>query len=406
MKLRLNTNGKITHVILNDGTKIRFNIQFNCYLNKIGLPKRLFNGYRFKPVRNEHMIFDVKALANGPIVHEIRFVANEYLHLSIKLYKELNFLETEWLVGPINVSDGVSKEIIVQYNTDLFSNEQFFTDSNGRQVLKRRLFQRPTWNLTFNDPIASNYYPVTNRIHIKDRSHRFTVLTDRAQGGSSLKDGQIEVMLHRRLLRTPNADWLEPVNEVVQGQGLVVRGKHRLLFSNATSKSDAIKEKKQVLEFHLQPITLITEASHISLEKWLKITHKDISFTNTLPEGIHLLTVEPIGDNNLLLRLENYLDVGDKKKNTIDVNLAAIFKTITVISYNETKLAGDISKDNYKKQYWRQEKKFSKNFNYEYGRFSRMKNFKDKEEITIDKDYVIYLKAKEIRTFIVKYKHL
>lgn len=406
MKLRLNTDGKITHVILNDGTKLRFNIKFNSYINTAPSKRTLSNAYKFRPARNGSMLFDVKKSATGPIVHEIRFVANEYLHLSIKLYKDLNFLETDWLVGPIDVSDGISKEVIVQYNTDLFSNTEFFTDSNGRQVLKRRLSQRPMWNFTISDPIAGNYYPVTNRIDINDRSHRFTVLTDRAQGGSSLTDGQIELMLHRRLLRMGNADLLEPVNEIAQGQGLVVRGKHRLLFSDTRNKNSSITEKKQVIQFHLQPIVLIAEAP-ISLEKWLNLTYKNISFTNTLPEGIHLLTVEPIGDNNLLLRLENYLDIGDIKEKAIKIDLKTIFKTIKVKSYKETKLAGNVWKDDYKKFYWRGEARFPMNFNDNYGRNDNGKKFKDtQDDDVIDEDFVINLKAKEIRTFVVNYEHL
>lgn len=404
MKLRLNTDGEVTHVILNDGTKLRFNFKFNSYSNTAASKRKLSNTYIFQPVKNGTMLFDAKTSANGPIVHEMRFVANEYLHLSVKLYEDLNFLETDWLVGPIDVSDGVSKEVIVEYNTDLFSSAEFFTDSNGRQVLKRRLFQRPMWNLTTLEAVAGNYYPVTNRIHISDRTHRFTVLTDRAQGGSSLKDGQIELMLHRRLLRG-NAALLEPVNEIAQGQGLVVRGKHRLLFSVTRDKNNAISEKKQVIQFHLQPIVLIAEAP-ISLERWLNLTYKNISFTNSLPEGIHLLTVEPFGDNSLLLRLENYLDIGDKEKNSIDVNLETIFKTIKVKSYKETKLAGNMWKEDYRKYYWKAETRFSMNFNDNYGRHGNEKKNKITEGNMKDTGFVIYLKAKEIRTFILKYEHL
>lgn len=407
IKLRFSTDGQITQVILKDGSKFQFNIKFNCYTFKVGSQRKLSDAYEFiKPVKHGSMLFDVKTSANGPIVNEIRLSANEYLHISIKLYQHLNFLETEWLVGPINVTDNKSKEVIVQYNTDLFSNAEFFTDSNGRQVLKRKLFQRPTWNLTTTDPIASNYYPVTNRIHINDEIHRFTVLTDRAQGGSSQKDGQIELMLHRRLLKMANVDLLERINEISQGKNLVVRGKHRLLFSDVRNQNDSIHEKKQVLQFHLQPIILISETSQISLENWLKLTHKEASFTYALPEGIHLLTVEPFGDNNLLLRLENYLDIGDKKHNTIYVNLATIFKTIIVKSYKETTLAGNVWKNDRIKYDWRQETRFSMNFNDYYGRYGDVKKAVDNEYVVIDKNFIISLRAKEIRSFIVKYEHL
>ena len=53
-----------------------------------------------------------------------------------------------------------------------------------------------------------------------------TVLTDRSQGGTSMKSGEIEVMLHRRLLHDDGFGVGEPLNETAFGTGLVVRGTH------------------------------------------------------------------------------------------------------------------------------------------------------------------------------------
>ena len=41
-------------------------------------------------------------------------------------------------VGPIPVEDGVGKEVVVVYKTEIQSNKTFFTDSNGRQLVKRK----------------------------------------------------------------------------------------------------------------------------------------------------------------------------------------------------------------------------------------------------------------------------
>lgn len=73
-------------------------------------------------------------------------------------------------------------------------------------------------------PIAGNYYPVymsktktcihvqfrfiylmilfqvNHGIYIKDHSTELSVLVDRAVGGSSIMDGELEIMLHRLLL--------------------------------------------------------------------------------------------------------------------------------------------------------------------------------------------------------------
>lgn len=53
------------------------------------------------------------------------------------------------------------------------------------------------------EPVSGNYYPVTTRINIKDvnnPSQTLSVITDRSEGGSSLNDGEIELMVINLLL--------------------------------------------------------------------------------------------------------------------------------------------------------------------------------------------------------------
>ena len=96
------------------------------------------------------------------------------------------------------MSDGVGKEVVVTYSTDIASNAAFSTDSNGRQMMLRRRGERPTYTIDETEPVAQNYYPVNTRIVVRDEQQQLGVLTDRSQGGSSLQDGTIELMLHRR----------------------------------------------------------------------------------------------------------------------------------------------------------------------------------------------------------------
>lgn len=65
-------------------------------------------------------------------------------------------------------------------------------------MLKRIRDYRPTWKLELNERVAGNYYPVTSKIVIQDTSKNLevAVLTDRAQGGTSLQDGEIELMVN------------------------------------------------------------------------------------------------------------------------------------------------------------------------------------------------------------------
>ena len=100
----------------------------------------------------------------------------------------------KFIINTLQLYSGYGgKEMITRYSTDLNTNE-FYTDSNGREMLKRIL------HLCKKDEecVARNYYPVTTKISLVDENSRlrFSVLTDRSQGGTSLKNGQIELMVY------------------------------------------------------------------------------------------------------------------------------------------------------------------------------------------------------------------
>lgn len=95
--------------------------------------------------------------------------------------------------------DPIGKEIISKFTiTDFNNTNTFYTDSNGREMLKRVKDYRVDYEYnTTAEPVASNYYPVTSNILIRDESRdiEFAVLNDRSQGGTSLKNGEVELMV-------------------------------------------------------------------------------------------------------------------------------------------------------------------------------------------------------------------
>ena len=104
-------------------------------------------------------------------------VYNQWCSQEVRLYDQANTVEIEWIVGPIPIEDGLGKEIILRYDTDIRSNQYFYTDANGREVLERKRDYRPSWNYTVYESVGGNYYPVASRIWIKDNQTQMTILT-------------------------------------------------------------------------------------------------------------------------------------------------------------------------------------------------------------------------------------
>jgi lysosomal alpha-mannosidase len=128
--------------------------------------------------------------------------------------------------------------VITRFTTPLKTNGTFYTDSNGREMLKRVRNYRPDYDYTNEQPVSGNYYPITSKIVIRDEEAglELAVLNDRAQGGSSIEDGQVELMVHRAI-----DDGLFGLNDVEYGHGIVVRGKDYLVVGPITGNGKKLE---------------------------------------------------------------------------------------------------------------------------------------------------------------------
>ncbi|CAF1238466.1 unnamed protein product [Adineta steineri] len=258
-------------------------------------------------------------------------IFNEWISQEINLYDEGEDIEIEWTVGPIAIDDNIGKEIILRYDTDIKSQSKYYTDANGREVLQRIRNYRPTYNYTITEPVSGNYYPVNSRIWINETNRQFTILTDRSEGGASLFDGSIELMIHRRLLYDDNLGVGEALNESAFGQGLVVRGKH---FLNIDSpQTSALYHRIHSQELFMSPLVIfaLINSSYMNYSNLYRQTWSALS--DILPSNIHLLTLDQLNEKQYLIRLEHYFELNEDEKYSYPtkINLQSIFKSIGTI---------------------------------------------------------------------------
>ena len=62
-------------------------------------------------------------------------------------------------------------------------------------------------------PIGANYYPIPSMAYIQDDKSRLTLVTKQPLGGSSLKAGQLEIMMDRRLTQDDNRGLFQGVTD-------------------------------------------------------------------------------------------------------------------------------------------------------------------------------------------------
>ena len=348
--------------------------------------------YIFRPNKSQPILIlqGIKAvLFKGPVVQEVRQVISPFVSQVVRLYSGQPHVELEYTVGPIPVDDGWGKEIITRFDTDINSNQSFYTDANGREMQERELNHRATWKLNVTEPVAGNYYPVNSRMYIKDVEKQLTILTDRSLGGSSLKNGSMEIMLHRRLLADDKRGVGEPLNEPgVQGKGLIVRGK--LCLTLAPPWSSAALHRELGERLLLEPVLAFAPNS-LTFKQW---TSRHISMYSglkrELPSNVHLLTLETMKDT-ALIRLEHQYEIGEDAKlsQPVNISLAGLFSEFNIESMTEMNLAANQQLKDKEPLHW----------NIKTGKKEEKKERKKKVSARASTDLNVLLSPMQIRTF-------
>ncbi|XP_074990259.1 lysosomal alpha-mannosidase isoform X2 [Calonectris borealis] len=292
-------------------------------------------------------------LVKNALVQEVHQNFSSWCSQVVRLRAGQPYVELEWTVGPIPVADGWGKEIISRFETTLQTDARFYTDSNGRQILERRRDYRPTWNLSQTEPVAGNYYPVNSRIFIKDKKFQLTVLTDRSQGGSSIFDGSLELMVHRRLLYDDNRGVGEPLVELgANKQGLVVRGRHLVLLD--TVESAANRHRLLAQELFMAPYAVLAPGGGPSYRRGQPRVRQFSGLRRELPPNVHLLTLTPWDAGALLLRLEHQFERGESANGSqpVTVDLLNLFSAFTIVSVQEMSLGADLPLDATSRLVW------------------------------------------------------
>lgn len=354
ISLLFDSNNFLSAITVDGMTRI-INQEFLYYEAAIGNNREFRNrssgAYIFRPKEDQKVrtvsVQPKMTVYRGSLVEEVHQQFNDWISQVVRVYKNQRYAEFEWMVGPIPVEDGIGKEIITRFNSDIASEGIFYTDSNGREMIKRLRDHRDTWKVRLLEHTAGNYYPITTKIALEDENARMAILTDRAQGGSSMGDGSLELMVHRRLLHDDAFGVDEALNETAYGEGLVARGKHYLfLGSSQIDKSPTLQahERFTQLEKLLPTWKFFSNAENYPYDDWRQ-TYTNIfsGITLSLPQNIHLMSFEPWHENEILLRFEHLLekDEDPELSKSVQFNLKDVMRGFKIAGLRETTLDGN-----------------------------------------------------------------
>lgn len=351
--------GLVNKITLNN-ISIPFGQNFYFYNGFVGdnqHPENRSSGaYVFRPDGEIKKIAERAEVTSyeGSLVFEIRQKFSDYVSQTARVNKVENYIEFDWVIGPIPDTGPNGIEIVTKYSTNLTSNATFYTDSNGKEMLKRIRDFRPTWKLENTEPESGNYYPITSKISIRDEEAgiEVAVLNDRAQGGSSLKDGEIELMIHRSCIHDDDFGVSEALNEKAFDTGLVIRGSHYITagyLNPEDGKSISSVERDIAQRRLLDTWTFITPLRQSFEDYKTNYVMEYSGINNSLPNNVQILTLEPWKNSSVLLRLEHVFENDEDQalSQPVSISLKNLFVQFEIVSLQETTLgANQWLKDN------------------------------------------------------------
>uniref|UniRef100_A0A8C3V1K6 Mannosidase alpha class 2A member 1 n=1 Tax=Catharus ustulatus TaxID=91951 RepID=A0A8C3V1K6_CATUS len=135
-------------------------------------------------------------VTHGKIFSEVVCFFHHVTH-SMRLYKVQGLEGQSVEVSNIvDIRGEYNRELAMRISSDINSQNRFYTDLNGYQIQPRVTLSKL--------PLQANIYPMTTMAYIQDVGVRLTLHSAQSLGVASLKNGQLEVIMDRRLMQDDN----------------------------------------------------------------------------------------------------------------------------------------------------------------------------------------------------------
>lgn len=168
-----------------------------------------------------------------------------------------------------------------------------------------------------------------------------------------MKDGSIELMVHRRLLHDDRRGVGEPLNETAYGDGLVVHGRHILILESPDTS--ALYHRVGSQRFFMHPVATYSLVPQSYAEYSAAYRQTWSAVLDTLPLNVHLLTLDQPGAKNYLVRVENYFELFEDStySRTATIDLQSLFVNVgNITNMVELTLAGNYNLANLQRLNW------------------------------------------------------
>ncbi|XP_063745968.1 alpha-mannosidase 2 [Eleginops maclovinus] len=289
--------GLLQKLRLRSGLERRVQVRFLWYGTRTGANRDKSGAYLFLPGEEGAQVYSsseppLVRVSRGPLYSDITSCLPHVTH-TVRLYHlDGHAGRSLEISNMVDIRSQVNRELVMQLVSDVASGNRFHTDLNSFQMQQRRTLSKL--------PLQANFYPMTSAAFLQDIETRLTLLSAQSQGVASLKPGELELVLDRRLQQDDNRGLGQGVTDnkrtaslyqllLEDQRGGQVKGAQEV--GGASSEHLSLLAHLTSLSLSHPPITMVAPGT-VQVPKLRPF----LPLRSSLPCDVHLLNLRTLED--------------------------------------------------------------------------------------------------------------
>lgn len=253
----------------------------------------------------------------GPLCSEVRqLISNSSnIQLAWRLCRGMKYVELTNGIGELQtMSNGVEVIQRLDVGDSVKSNGVWYTDSEALELQRRVRNSRPNYPYGVEEFVGSNFFPCNAFANIRDESgsgRNFAVVMDRSRAVASLHDGQIEMLIHRRLIYDDGRGVGQALDARVR-----VLSTSRLIFN--ADEQEFMSDVRFNSQLHTHtPHWFVGQVSSVpsspteDVAAEEEVAAQPSPSRSLLPANVHLHALTALWDKSLLVRFQHLFAAGE-----------------------------------------------------------------------------------------------
>ncbi|XP_069023709.1 alpha-mannosidase 2 [Embiotoca jacksoni] len=195
------TTGLLEKLRLQSGLVHQVQVQFLWYGTRTGANRDKSGAYLFLPGEDGAQLYSSEKpplvrVSRGPIFSDITSCFQHFTHTVRLFHLDGHAGRSLEISNTVDIRSEFNRELVMRLVSDVANGDRFYSDLNGFQMQQRRTLAKL--------PLQANFYPMTSAAFLQDATSRLSLLVAQSQAVASLRPGELEVVLDRRLQQDDN----------------------------------------------------------------------------------------------------------------------------------------------------------------------------------------------------------